>query len=123
MSASVHGNHTYWGKPICWYQPKQTDSNSPLTASLTIKLMQSTLRWPATADGSRAEFTARRFSLCARHLEQAEATLLTEMYDRAIANVDCPGCGRVAGRSCSQQARDLRTLDGRWSSLKAFNSR
>ena len=60
---------------------------------------------------------------CARHLEQAEATLLTEMYDRAVKNVDCPGCGRVAGKSCSQQAGDLRAIDGRWPSLKAFNSR
>lgn len=60
---------------------------------------------------------------CARHLEQAEAALLTEMYDRAIANVDCPGCGRVAGKSCSQEAREVRAIDGQWPSLKAFNSR
>jgi hypothetical protein len=60
---------------------------------------------------------------CARHLEQSEVTLLTEMYDRAIANVDCPGCGRAAGKTCSQEARDIRTVDGRWATLKAFNSR
>jgi hypothetical protein len=50
--------------------------------------MQSTLRWPATAGGSRAEFTARPFSLTAE--ERATLQLHRPMMRQLVGTRQKP---------------------------------
>ncbi|WP_159600057.1 hypothetical protein [Agromyces humi] len=71
--------------------------------------------WPGR---SHAEAPA-----CWKHLAPEEAASLEQLYDRAIAGYACPGCIATPGEDCSQEASELKLIDGRWPRVKSFRGR
>lgn len=63
---------------------------------------------------------------CWRHIGAADAERVAQIYDRAIAETQCLGCGAEAGAACRENdanGRSLPMVDGQWPKMRSFRNR
>lgn len=60
---------------------------------------------------------------CYGHLFGDELDRTNHIWDTAINAYACPGCTASLGKMCSQEARDLKMVDGRWPRIRTFKGR